>query len=204
MVTNLLRLFSSMCCTTDDHKPTHLSVSVTLLYKCKHKRSMYTACSKLSLQAKSKANLLKRWTAKYQLNSHLSSASTYDASWSKLVQKELGGTKGPQDLEKLTAEGIKLKPVYSDGNGELPGIYPYTRGPYASMYTAKPWTIRQYAGFSTAEESNKFYKKVGPCPWHDGILNNTNAFHHNDTLFNPDFFYRIWLLASRVYRLHSI
>jgi len=39
------------------------------------------------------------------------------------------------------------------------GIYPFTRGPYASMYTAKPWTVRQYAGFSTAEESNKFYKK---------------------------------------------
>jgi methylmalonyl-CoA mutase len=65
-------------------------------------------------------------------------------------------------LEKLTAEGIKLKPVYTNesGTGELPGIYPYTRGPYASMYTAKPWTVRQYAGFSTAEESNKFYKKV--------------------------------------------
>lgn len=39
------------------------------------------------------------------------------------------------------------------------GVYPYTRGPYASMYTNRPWTIRQYAGFSTAEESNKFYRK---------------------------------------------
>jgi methylmalonyl-CoA mutase N-terminal domain/subunit len=41
---------------------------------------------------------------------------------------------------------------------QLPGVYPYTRGPYATMYTARPWTIRQYAGFSTAEESNAFYK----------------------------------------------
>ncbi len=66
----------------------------------------------------------------------------------------------PEDLEKVTPEGIKLKPVYTDGKGELPGVYPYTRGPYATMYTSKPWTIRQYAGFSTAEESNRFYKKV--------------------------------------------
>ena len=42
---------------------------------------------------------------------------------------------------------------------ELPGLYPFRRGPYATMYTSKPWTIRQYAGFSTAEESNAFYKK---------------------------------------------
>jgi len=43
---------------------------------------------------------------------------------------------------------------------QLPGVYPYTRGPYATMYTARPWTIRQYAGFSTAEESNAFYKVI--------------------------------------------
>ncbi|KAJ2645871.1 hypothetical protein IW137_001673, partial [Coemansia sp. RSA 1287] len=41
---------------------------------------------------------------------------------------------------------------------ETPGVYPYTRGPYATMYTYRPWTIRQYAGFSTVEESNRFYK----------------------------------------------
>lgn len=41
---------------------------------------------------------------------------------------------------------------------QLPGVYPYSRGPYGTMYTARPWTIRQYAGFSTAEESNAFYK----------------------------------------------
>jgi len=76
----------------------------------------------------------------------------------------LGGKNGPEFLEKVTPEGIKVKPVYTSADAppteELPGVYPFTRGPYASMYTAKPWTIRQYAGFSTAEESNAFYKKV--------------------------------------------
>lgn len=43
--------------------------------------------------------------------------------------------------------------------GELPGVFPFTRGPYATMYTRRPWTIRQYAGFSTVEESNAFYRK---------------------------------------------
>lgn len=120
---------------------------------------MYSACSKLSNQSRGKLNLLKRCGARYQQAASMSTTE-YNPAWSKLVTKELGGVKGPQDLEKLTAEGIKLKPIYSDGKGEMPGIFPYTRGPYASMYTSKPWTIRQYAGFSTAEESNRFYKKV--------------------------------------------
>lgn len=59
-------------------------------------------------------------------------------------------------------QGVTLKPVYTSqdtqGGDELPGVYPYTRGPYASMYSGRPWTIRQYSGFSTAEESNAFYK----------------------------------------------
>ncbi|WIA16317.1 hypothetical protein OEZ85_013016 [Tetradesmus obliquus] len=67
----------------------------------------------------------------------------------------------------MLPDGIPVKPVYTaqDMEGlehvtqELPGVYPYSRGPYATMYTARPWTIRQYAGFSTAEESNAFYKK---------------------------------------------
>lgn len=92
------------------------------------------------------------------------SLSSYDPKWSQLVQKELGGKNGPEALEKVTPEGIKVKPVYTATDApelnELPGMFPFTRGPYASMYTAKPWTIRQYAGFSTAEESNAFYKKV--------------------------------------------
>ncbi|CAG8446612.1 11153_t:CDS:10 [Ambispora gerdemannii] len=60
--------------------------------------------------------------------------------------------------------GIDVKPVYTKADAEfiqdeIPGKFPYTRGPYASMYTARPWTIRQYAGFSTVEESNAFYRK---------------------------------------------
>lgn len=84
--------------------------------------------------------------------------------WRKLAEKDLKST----DLSKIfwkTAEGILVKPVYLESDvkdsphkEELPGVYPFTRGPRATMYTIKPWTIRQYAGFSTAEESNKFYR----------------------------------------------
>ncbi|KAM9356239.1 methylmalonyl-CoA mutase, mitochondrial [Pholidichthys leucotaenia] len=82
--------------------------------------------------------------------------------WTILAKKQLKG-KNPEDLIWRTPEGINIKPVYtkSDSTGvpdELPGVFPYTRGPYPTMYTYRPWTIRQYAGFSTVEESNKFYK----------------------------------------------
>lgn len=101
---------------------------------------------------------------KFKISLDRRALSSYDPKWSQLVQKELGGKNGPEFLEKVTPEGIKVKPVYTSADAppteELPGVYPFTRGPYASMYTAKPWTIRQYAGFSTAEESNAFYKKV--------------------------------------------
>ena len=69
------------------------------------------------------------------------------------------------DLVWESPEGIKVKPVYveDDIKGlELPpppGLYPYTRGPRATMYTVRPWTVRQYAGFSTAEKSNAFYRE---------------------------------------------
>ena len=63
-----------------------------------------------------------------------------------------------QYLTHYTPENLPLRPVYSDGES-FPGVPPYTRGPYATMYSMRPWTIRQYAGFSTAEESNAFYKK---------------------------------------------
>uniref|UniRef100_A0A8C9RHN5 Methylmalonyl-CoA mutase, mitochondrial n=1 Tax=Scleropages formosus TaxID=113540 RepID=A0A8C9RHN5_SCLFO len=82
--------------------------------------------------------------------------------WAALAQKQLKG-KNPQELIWRTPEGISIKPVYTrDDSGEvadeLPGVFPFTRGPYPTMYTYRPWTIRQYAGFSTVEESNKFYK----------------------------------------------
>merc|ERR1719334_1326331 len=76
--------------------------------------------------------------------------------------KQLKG-KDPEKLVWETPEGISVKPLYTavdlpQGEGELPGTFPYTRGPYPTMYANRPWTIRQYAGFSTVEESNKFYK----------------------------------------------
>jgi len=81
--------------------------------------------------------------------------------WEEKATKELRGKRSLESLEKKTPEGIYLQPVYYDymdeEGADMPGIFPYTRGPYATMYTGRPWTIRQYAGFSTAEESNKFY-----------------------------------------------
>ncbi|XP_076094721.1 methylmalonyl-CoA mutase, mitochondrial-like [Mytilus galloprovincialis] len=86
-----------------------------------------------------------------------------DQSWKEKAKKEIKG-KDPDDvLMWKTPEGINVKPVYTKKDTEhvekeLPGLYPYTRGPYSTMYTYRPWTIRQYAGFSTVEESNKFYR----------------------------------------------
>ena len=87
-------------------------------------------------------------------------------NWQKSFEKE---TKQSSDKAiSDTDEGIEIKPVYTKDDlkklsfveeNSLPGQWPYTRGPKASMYTNRPWTIRQYAGFSTAEESNEFYKK---------------------------------------------
>ena len=83
-------------------------------------------------------------------------------SWSSLATKE---AKGQIPQSRQTPEGIAIKPLYTpeDTKGltqTLPGFAPYTRGPRATMYVGRPWTIRQYAGFSTAKESNTFYKKA--------------------------------------------
>ena len=88
--------------------------------------------------------------------------STYPSKWEKLAKKEIGG-KDIQTLNFQSPEGINIKPLYVNPavdpeTADAPGLFPFTRGPYATMYTAKPWTIRQYAGFSTAEESNRFYR----------------------------------------------
>src|SRR5688572_7665138 len=82
------------------------------------------------------------------------------ADWQAAAHKEVRG----KDLTWRTPEGIDVQPVYAAENVAgidpgLPGFPPYTRGPYASMYTGRPWTIRQYAGFSTAEDSNAFYRR---------------------------------------------
>ena len=87
------------------------------------------------------------------------STDQHDA-WKTLAAKESRGA----DLSRTTPEGITLKTVYgpedaADIDPGFPGVAPYTRGPYATMYAGRPWTIRQYAGFSTAEESNAFYRR---------------------------------------------
>ena len=87
-------------------------------------------------------------------------------AWRALAEKELRGR--PVDkLEWKTLEGITVKPLYTqddvtelDHLGGVPGKEPFTRGVKATMYAGRPWTIRQYAGFSTAEESNAFYRKA--------------------------------------------
>jgi len=85
--------------------------------------------------------------------------------WAALVEKETKG-KGPDALTWMTPEGIPVKALYTAEDleelehlGGLPGFPPYTRGPKASMYAGRPWTLRQYAGYSTAEESNAFYRR---------------------------------------------
>jgi len=87
------------------------------------------------------------------------------AAWEELATKELKG-KPLSALNRKSPDGIEVKPLYTsadteglDAMHEVPGKFPYTRGPYATMYTNRPWTVRQYAGFSTAEASNAFYKK---------------------------------------------
>ncbi|MBH88185.1 MAG: methylmalonyl-CoA mutase [Pelagibacterales bacterium] len=85
--------------------------------------------------------------------------------WADLAKKELKG-KDSDTLIWKTPEGIDIQPLYSEKDieglkhlGGLPGFEPFLRGPKATMYAGRPWTIRQYAGFSTAKESNEFYKK---------------------------------------------
>ncbi len=94
-----------------------------------------------------------------------SSTATLQA-WKDLAEKQLRG-KSLDELTWATAEDIDVKPLYTAADAEkleytdtMPGLSPYIRGPQATMYAGRPWTIRQYAGFSTAEESNAFYRRA--------------------------------------------
>ena len=87
------------------------------------------------------------------------------SDWEQLATKERKGA-SPEDLLWQTPEGIEVKPLYTAADtadlehmDSLPGFAPYKRGPKATMYAGRPWTVRQYAGFSTAEASNEFYRK---------------------------------------------
>src|SRR5436305_448204 len=86
-------------------------------------------------------------------------------AWAKLAAKELRD-RPLESLDWAAPEGFTVKPLYTAADLEgvaeansLPGLAPYLRGVRATMYAGRPWTIRQYAGFSTAEESNAFYRK---------------------------------------------
>src|SRR5262245_37741174 len=86
--------------------------------------------------------------------------------WKQLASEQLKG-KSAENLKWLSPEGIFINPLYTSKDSEknklkdsIPGAEPFIRGPYPTMYTVRPWTIRQYAGFSTAEESNAFYRKA--------------------------------------------
>jgi methylmalonyl-CoA mutase len=89
---------------------------------------------------------------------------TYD-EWAALATKQMKGLT-PEEMEWHTPEGVPIKVLYTKDDvkdleytNTFPGMAPYVRGPMATMYAGRPWTIRQYAGFSTAEESNAFYRK---------------------------------------------
>lgn len=97
--------------------------------------------------------------------SKTSASSKTLTDWQALAETEL--KRSPDGLMWQTPEGIAVKPVYTSEDiaglphlGSLPGFAPFTRGPRATMYAGRPWTIRQYAGFSTAEASNAFYRKA--------------------------------------------
>ena len=86
-------------------------------------------------------------------------------AWAALVEKETRG-RTPADLAWRTPEGIDVKPLYTAADLEgmehldsMPGFAPFVRGPRATMYAGRPWTLRQYAGYSTAQESNAFYRR---------------------------------------------
>lgn len=89
---------------------------------------------------------------------------TYE-EWAALATKQMKGLT-PEEMEWHTPEGVPIKVLYTKDDVKdleftetFPGMAPYVRGPMATMYAGRPWTIRQYAGFSTAEESNAFYRK---------------------------------------------
>lgn len=101
--------------------------------------------------------------SKIQLGLEQPGAGSYE-EWKAALEKKTG--RSFEDLMNLTMEQIDVKPLYTPKDYEYmshidytAGIPPYLRGPYATMYIARPWTVRQYAGFSTAEESNAFYRR---------------------------------------------
>ena len=99
------------------------------------------------------------------MSSRDASPHPHREAWATAAQAELG-SRALEDLTRQTPEGIPIKPLYTaedleglEVTGSLPGFAPFARGVRATMYANRPWTVRQYAGFSTAEESNAFYQR---------------------------------------------
>jgi methylmalonyl-CoA mutase, N-terminal domain len=82
---------------------------------------------------------------------------TARAEWQRAYEASRDGLR---DADFETMSGIPLEPVYGPDDAEFPGVYPYTRGPYASMYRSKLWTMRMFAGFGTAEDTNWRFKEI--------------------------------------------
>lgn len=137
-----------------------------------------------------------------QLTTRLLHRQPLHPEWAALAEKQLKG-KNPKDLIWHTPEGIDIKPLYSkrdtkDIPEELPGVKPYTRGPYPTMYTYRPWTIRQYAGFSTVEESNKFYKdniKGRTVDLGNSIASQSSGEHSYSELHGKCEYFNLWVLV---------
>lgn len=105
------------------------------------------------------------WTIPYNNEEYAMSEYPDRRKWEELTAQELRG-KPVGSLSWMTPEGIEVKPLYTaedledlDFVNTLPGYSPFVRGPRATMYAGRPWTIRQYAGFSTAKDSNAFYRR---------------------------------------------
>jgi methylmalonyl-CoA mutase len=136
----------------------------TPTYSTMLKQTTRTAAKSAKVSKSTKPTFKNKKSAKKSLQTSTRRTTTQHAQWNALAAKDLKG-KDPQTLVTATAEGIDMKPIYfaedvPEGAADLlPGKFPYTRGPKATMYTVRPWTVRQYAGFSTAEASNAFYKR---------------------------------------------
>ena len=76
------------------------------------------------------------------------------------IWQESFDTSSTRDVDASTISGLPVQPVYGPDDGEFPGVFPYTRGPYASMYRSKLWTMRMFAGFGTAEDTNSRFKEI--------------------------------------------
>ena len=151
------------CGVSDPRPPAAESIMLTAHKAC----AAWAAAGRL-LAASASSSLSSSTASPLTRQVHTSSPPTHreqvelHTKWAALAKKQLKG-KDPEDLVWHTPEGLNVKPVYTKADSdasadELPGVFPYTRGPYPTMYTFRPWTIRQYAGFSTVEESNKFYR----------------------------------------------